>query len=66
MVILVFSINTGMGSPMEVALISGERNSWEKATQCMMHRNIDGFQSRDKTAMSVHKTIENYGSCFAL
>ena len=27
---------------------------------------IDDFQSRDKTAMLVHKTIANYGSCFAL
>ena len=27
---------------------------------------IDGFQSRDKTAMLVHKTIANHGSCFAL
>ena len=26
---------------------------------------IDGFQSRDKTAMLVHKTTANYRSCFA-
>ena len=26
---------------------------------------IDGFQSRDKKAVLVHKTIANYGSCFA-
>ena len=26
---------------------------------------IDGFQSRDETAMLVHKTIANYGSYFA-
>ena len=26
---------------------------------------IDGFHSRDKTAMLVHKTIGNYGKCFA-
>ena len=27
---------------------------------------IDSFQSRDDTAMLVHKTIAIYGSCFAL
>ena len=27
--------------------------------------SIDGFQSRDETAMLVHKTIANYGSYFA-
>ena len=27
--------------------------------------NIGGFQLRDKTAVLVHKTIANYGSCFA-
>ena len=27
--------------------------------------SIDDFQSDDKTAMFVHKTIENDGSCFA-
>ena len=27
---------------------------------------IGGFQSRDDRAMLVHKTIGNYGSCFAL
>ena len=27
---------------------------------------IAGFQSRDETAMLVHKTIVNYGPCFAL
>ena len=32
---------------------------WDSAT-C-----IDGFQSRDETAMLVHKTIANYGSYFA-
>ena len=26
---------------------------------------IGGFQSRDKTAMLVYRTIANYGSCFA-
>ena len=26
---------------------------------------IDGFQSRDKTAMLVYRAIANYGSCFA-
>ena len=29
-------------------------------------RHIDGFQSRDETAMFVYKTIANYGTCFAL
>ena len=24
---------------------------------------MDGFQSRDETAVLVHKTIANYGSC---
>ena len=28
--------------------------------------SIDGFQLRDKSAMLVHKTIANYGSCFAV
>ena len=27
---------------------------------------IDGFQSRDETAMLVHKTTANYASCFAI
>ena len=31
----------------------------------MLDQPIDGFQSRDKTAMLAHKTMANYGSCFA-
>ena len=34
----------------------------DKAAIMMLDGNtIDGFQSRDKTAMFVHKTIANYG-----
>lgn len=31
----------------------------------MRDQPIAGFQSRDKTAMLVLKTMANYGSCFA-
>ena len=27
---------------------------------------LEGFHSSDETAILVHKTITNYGSCFAL
>ena len=30
------------------------------------YTNVDGFQSRDETAILVHKTVANYGPCFAL
>ena len=50
--------------------IRGKRAS--NKNKCMIRnlllhfQAIDGFQSRDETAMLVHKTIANYGSCIAL
>ena len=47
----------------EFSKVAGLRQHRLERMRCTLPF-IDGFQSR-QTAMLVHKTIANYGSCFA-